>query len=324
VDSLLKWLLPDWVTVFMLHRIAVPEAGIGGLQPAFLARCLELLRKDGYEFISLEEAVLLGLEQRLEKRKWVAFSLDDGCREQVEVAGEIFARYDCPSTCFLITDYIDGKLWEWEHQLMWLSDQLTTRRVPAVELTHDDNRVRFDLTARKPYNAMIGWVRTTNPARAYELVRKIATAADIDLPAQPPAAYLPASWDAIRRMEKRGMNFAAHTATHRIVSGLSDAELEREVMDSIARVNAECERAAPLFCYPSGRKDEYDSRIIKLLQQAGILAAFVAEPGYLSGRRLREEPDYRYLIPRMTIPESLTDFRRYVSSVQFLRELMAS
>ncbi len=324
VDGLIKRLLPDWVTIFMLHRMDVPDLGIDGLCPEFLAECLESLRRDGCQFLSIEEAVVRAQEDRLGKQKWVAFSLDDGCAEQVEVAGEVFARYDCPATCFLITDYIDGKLWEWEHQLMWLAQQLATQKQPSIAIEHGEQTVTFDLTIPKPYKLMVAWVRRTAPENAYALVGRIATAAGVSLPEQPPAQYRPASWNSIRAMEKRGMNFAAHTVTHRIVSGLNDVELEREVVDSIARVNAECERAAPIFCYPSGKAGEYDDRIVELLRREGVLASFIAEPGYLIGRRLREQPDYRYTIPRMTIPENLTELRRYVSSVQFLRESIAS
>ncbi len=324
VDNLIRRFLPDWVTVFMLHRMSVPDLGIEGLQPAFLAQCLEWLRKDGCQFLSIEEAVVRAQENRLGKQKWVVFSLDDGCFEQVEVAGEIFARYDCPATCFLITDYIDGKLWEWEHQLMWLTQQLKSQGCREIRFEHDGANVIFDLSISKPYKQIVAWIRRTGSSDAYNLVSRIGTAAGISVPQTPPAQYRPASWDSIRAMEKRGMNFAAHTVTHRIVSGLDDVELEREVMESIARVKAECAQAAPIFCYPSGKVGEYDDRIVKLLQRKGVLASFIAEPGYLKGPQLREQADYRYLIPRMTIPEDVGELRRYVSSVQFLRELMAS
>ncbi len=323
VDSLIKRLLPDWVTVFMLHRLAVPDFGVEGMEPDYLAQCLEQMRGDGCRFISLEEAVSRAAEQQLGKEKWVAFSLDDGCFEQVDIAGEVFARYDCPATCFLITDYIDGKRWEWEHQLMWLSCQITPEHPRSIRVSYNGATTDFNLSAHKPHEQMIRWVRRTEPANAYALVRVIATAIGIDIPTSPPPEYRPASWSSIRAMEKRGMNFAPHTVTHRIVSGLDDVELEREVVDSIARVNAECERAAPVFCYPSGRKGEYDERIVRLLEREKMAAAFVAEPGYLNGPQLRKQHDYRYLIPRMTMPDTLPELRRYTSSAQYLRESFA-
>jgi peptidoglycan/xylan/chitin deacetylase (PgdA/CDA1 family) len=324
VDNLIKRLLPDWVTVFMLHRLAVPEVGVEGMEPAYLTQCLEKMRADGCNFISLEEAVSRAAEQRLGKEKWVAFSLDDGCFEQVEIAGEIFARYDCPATCFLITDYIDGKLWEWEHQVMWLTGELKNRGAPPVTLEYNGCEITLEMSGNKPHKAVVAWIRRTDPSNAYALVRRFAAAAGIDVPTTPPPEYRPASWSSIRAMEKRGMNFAPHTVTHRIVSGLSDTELEREVVDSIARVNAECERAAPVFCYPSGKKGEYDERTVRLLEREKMAAAFIAEPGYLSGPQLREQRDYRYLVPRMTIPDTLSELRRYTSSAQYLREKLAS
>ena len=324
VDTLLKRLLPDWVTVFMLHRFSVPDLGVEGMEPTFLANCLESLRKDGCQFLSLEEAVVRASENRLGRQKWAVFSLDDGCFEQVEVAGEVFALYDCPATCFLITDYIDGKLWEWEHQLMWLTQQLKSEECPQISLEYDGANIIFDLKLEKPYKQIVAWIRRTNPSDAYNLVQRIGTAAGIPIPPKPPPQYRPASWDAIRGMEKRGMNFAPHTVTHRIVSGLNDEELEQEVVGSIARVNAECAQAAPIFCYPSGKFGEYDQRIVELLQREGVLASFIAEPGYMNGPRLRKQNDYRYLIPRMTIPDDIGKLRRYVSSAQFLRELLVS
>src|SRR5690606_33508471 len=120
VNGIAKQLLPDWVTVVMLHRLAVPEAGVEGLSPALLEQCLDYLCEEGYRFISLEDAARRALDGTLGREKWVAFSLDAGFTEQVMLAGDIFAKFNCPSTCFLLTGFIDGDLWQWEHQLIYL------------------------------------------------------------------------------------------------------------------------------------------------------------------------------------------------------------
>lgn len=317
ISRVARQLLPDWVTVFMLHRIELPELGIHGLKPEYLRRCLQYLRDEGFEFISLEQAIAKSLADRLEKKKWIAFSLDDGYFEQLDVAAEVFQQFDCPATFFLITDFIDGSAWPWDHKLVYIVNESRKKQL-NIEI---DGRIHLlDLDRKDVHRAVIDFVRKNAAQNAYKVVTEIARQAEVDIPATPPEAFRPTTWDKVRGMEKRGMLFGAHSTSHRIMSRLDNTELKREIEESMSRLRQECARPANIFCYPSGKMDEFDDRAVQRLKELDVLGAFSAEPGYLSGPRIRKDQDYRFAIPRMTIPDNFTEFKLYVSWAQYVRE----
>lgn len=313
-------LLPTWVTVFMLHRMEVPELGIEGTKPEYLRRCLAYLRQNNYEFISIENAVTLASEKRLPRKKWVAFSMDDGLAEQVSIGSEIFREFDCPVTCFLITDFIDGKCWPWDYQLMYLAAVAKAQTI-AVEIAGSVHTIDFG--AANTTDHLLKLVRRIAPASAYEAVRLIADEAGVEIPEEAPKSMRPTTWDAVRAAEKKGMLFGPHSVDHRIFAGLDNATLEQEITQSFQRLRQECANPAQLFCYPSAKANEFDERAIAIVKKSGFSGAVSAEEGFLDSQKLRRYANYRYVVPRLPLPDNFSEFKRYVSWAQYVRERMA-
>jgi peptidoglycan/xylan/chitin deacetylase (PgdA/CDA1 family) len=77
-------------------------------------------------------------------------------------------------------------------------------------------------------------------------------------------------WSELELLREAGWEVGSHTATHPLLSDLDDGELERELVDSRARIVkrlGSCETLA----YPYGRADE---RTAAAAARAGYLAAF--------------------------------------------------
>lgn len=311
--------LPPWVTIFMLHRIEVANVGIRGPSPSYLRQCLSYLTKEGYQFISVEEAINRALNDALEKKKWVAFSLDDGCFEQVEIAAPLFHEFNCPSTCFLIADYVDGKSWPWDYQLQYILAHTKHKRIHA-EL--GGRNFSIDTKPVKAYEQLVQLIRIYSASQTNEAVSQISLAADVITPPRPPKFLAPTSWDQVRHAETLGMQFGPHSCTHRNLAALTDEEVTAEISRSIERINTECALPARVFCYPSGKHGEFDQRAIDALKRADIIGALSAEPGYLSANRVKKG-DERFTIPRMAMPRNFDTFKLYISWAQHLREKLA-
>lgn len=83
---------------------------------------------------------------------------------------------------------------------------------------------------------------------------------------------------AVRRLARAGWEIDSHSLTHPDLTQLSDAELQRELTGSRARIRrAFGERTANFFAYPSGR---YDARVTEAVRAAGYLAATTVERGF--------------------------------------------
>src|SRR5258708_37994506 len=99
-------------TIFMLHRFSVPDLSVAGHDPDTLRSVLAHLRRRRYDLISLEE-LFSKLRDGEPLNRAIAFTIDDGYFDHVQVAAPIFAEFDCPVTSFLATGFIDGKTWYW-------------------------------------------------------------------------------------------------------------------------------------------------------------------------------------------------------------------
>ena len=309
-----------WVTIFMLHRIHMAEVGVQGLNQDYLRHCLKYLKDAGYQFISVEDAIARSLANNLERKKWVAFTLDDGCFEQIQVAAPLFKQFDCPSTCFLISGYVDGSLWPWDYKLQHLFSEANQE---SIEIDVAGKQFTVQIKQPKAYELVIQLIRAHAADQTEEIVTQVAVKLNIVIPTTPPPELSPTSWEQVRAAEKLGMQFGAHSISHRNLSALTDAELDREISISIDRLHTECKRPARVFCYPSGKIGEFDDRAINILKKKNVVGALSAEPGYLYTARIKKS-DELYRIPRMAMPKDFETFKLYVSWAQYMREKLAT
>lgn len=84
------------------------------------------------------------------------------------------------------------------------------------------------------------------------------------------------SWDDLRELGALGFEVGSHTVTHAHLPELGDEELDRELVDSRARIQDELGRPCRLLAYPYG---EHDARIQAAARRAGYDAAFALWAG---------------------------------------------
>ena len=191
-------------TVFMLHRFSMPELGIAGHDPAELRSSLDHLRRSRFELISLAE-VLRRLREGEDVTNAVAFTIDDGYEEQAEIAGPIFAEFDCPVTTFVCTGFLDRAQWMWWDKIEHVMRETTLERL-AVEIA--DQVVRLDLSDEVERQlSQLSFTQACKLVSAdarQAAIGKLAVAAEVEIPAEPPPAYAPMSWEQLRRRESGG------------------------------------------------------------------------------------------------------------------------
>jgi peptidoglycan/xylan/chitin deacetylase (PgdA/CDA1 family) len=321
--ALLKYVQRDCATVFMLHRFRDPERGIAGCDASHLRRALAYLARNGYELVTLVELFERLGGQGPQARGAVAFTIDDGYVEQATVAASIFSEFGCPVTTFLTTGFLDGKFWFWWDQIEYAL-QRTARRSARVRLgdkvldyrwENDEERLRAqaDLTAR---------YKLIPQAEIPAAIAQLAHAAEVDVPAVPPAPYAPMSWTQVRECEARGMSFGPHTVTHPVLSRSTTDVAAREIAESWARLRAEVRAPVPVFCYPYGWWGDFGEREVAVLRGLGFLGALAAEPGYANALSFRSGEDDRFKVPRFGFPDELPYVIQYVSGVERFKQLL--
>lgn len=208
----------------------------------------------------------------------LTITVDDGFRDFLDHGFPVLQRYEIPATVFLVSDFLDGKLWLWTNQLDYMLKR--TKR-----------------TAAAPGELRATLKRLPNEERMRRL-RELQTELEVELPQSPPAEFAPLTWDEVRSLAGKNVEFGPHTRTHPILSSLSsEAEVRDEIAGSKARVDAELGFPSRHFCYPNGRRADFTSQAVTVVKECGLETAVTTEPGIvLRGanpfelRRLGVEP----------------------------------
>lgn len=304
--------------IFMLHRFRDLDRGIEGTDPALVRRGLALLRRRRYALLSLGDLFrrLKGEGEPL--RRAVAFTIDDGYAEQAEVAGPIFAEFDCPVTTFVTTGFLDGQLWFWWDRIAWVFRE-TRRQHFEVELGSSREELAWDSPERRAAvaEAFIQRCKTVSDAEKHVAILRLAAAAEVTMPDTPPPDCAPMSWDQVRACEARGMSFGPHTVTHPILSRTDAAQSRREILDSWTRLREEARDPVPIFCYPNGGWKDFGPGEIANLREAQLEGAVVGEWGLADSREFNgADADAAFRVRRIPFPEDVPHLVQYVSGVE--------
>lgn len=229
----------------------------------------------------------------------MAFTVDDGYRDFMDVGLPVFEAFECPVTCFVVPDVIDGKSWFW-----WDRLDFVLRRLPSEQMTLEVHGERFDVRRstheyswQRPAVSMLkGRTEAFRSAFLAELEAK----ANVALPDVVPEEYRVMTWDAIRACEQRGARFGAHSMSHPVLSQVSSELAEQEILGSVQRLKAELRNPSSVFCYPYGLASDFGTREVEILRAAGVAHAVSAQPGVVrSGIELGEsQPELAWRIPR--------------------------
>jgi len=312
VRRLLRPLLRDRAAVFMLHRFHHPDLGIEGHDPASVRALLGFLRREGFRLVPLRQ-VFAALRSGEPLEGAVAFTIDDGYLDQAEIAGPLFAEFDCPVSTFLCTGFLDRQFWMWWDQIEYAMEH---SRLRAFEVSGSSARWADATERRRVQLQVIEHCKTLPERQKRPFVDGVAKALDVEIPATPPGRYAPMSWDDARLWEKRGMSFGPHTLTHAILSRADAEQSHHEIEGSRSRLAQELEGPDPIFCYPNGQADDFGGRECATLAQLGLAGAVTGLPGYAHAG---SGSDALYRVRRFSFPEQIDDLLQCVSGFEHLK-----
>lgn len=315
----LEWARRGSGTILMMSRLSQPDRGVVGHDPARLERTLAFLRSRRYELVELREMFRRLRDGASGADLGVAFTLDDGYADQVEVAAPIFAEYDCPATYFLPTAFLDGSTWLWWDQVEFVLAHATRPRLSTTlgeqALVLELGSARERIRAFRDFTARCKAIPERETRRA---IADLAVAAEVELPDEPPARYAPARWSDVRTWESKGMSFAPHTLTHPILSRLPAEASHREIVGSWRRLQEMTRRPCPVFCYPNGQPDDFGPRELATLVELGLDGAITAEAGPAEVADFRSGPEGPFTVPHFAYGDDYTITAQYVSGVERL------
>ncbi len=112
-----------------------------------------------------------------------------------------------------------------------------------------------------------------------------------------PSSHRPAGWDAIAAAATAGLEIGVHSATHRTLTQLGDAELEHEIVASRETIRAGAGVVPTLFAYPYG---VWNTRVRDVVSAAGYRGAVTLDYGLVAAGA---DP---WALRRVNIPAGIT------------------
>ncbi len=256
-----------------------PETGSRGYTAEELRSSLTLLQKAGCKFLPLDQLMNDVQSASVQKGPLVSFTLDDGFQDQAKIAGPIFAEFDCPATFFLISGFLDRDLWPWDAQVDYVFRHCEKKTVD-IDVQGKLVRLYFQTVAHQNASrrAFREYCKTIPNSQLDELLLRLSVQTGIEIPADAPGDYLPMTWSTARELQTRGIRFAPHTVSHRIVSKMTDEEARFEIEHSYARVKKELGTCVKVFAWPNGKNVDFGAREINILDDLGFLGSVHTEP----------------------------------------------
>jgi len=222
-----------------------------------------------YRVVSLEE-----LTRHLDAGSTepvLAITFDDGYLDNYQNAFPILERYGLPATIFLTTGSLDSGQPLWFERLA-LAAKKTTRE--SIDLEIDIPR-RFWLRTQaerldangKIFELLRGLPDAARQQRLTEVLRQLDAADDGERKDKM------LTWDQVRLMKARGIDFGGHTVNHPFLSRLAQEQAAWEVSECKRRIEDELQLPVEHFAYPNGREEDFGEWNKELIRGAGYRAA---------------------------------------------------
>lgn len=231
----------------------------------------------------------------------VALTIDDGRRNFYEHFFPLLKQFQVPATFFVVTSFIGHEDWIWTDKVLWLAE-------------HSRHADELSPARIGPYFQELNRLAPTD---RNEKISRLARHCGLSIPIAPPAQYAPCSWAELREMSDSGLvEIGSHTATHPILSSISDEQSGRELTDSRHQIQEKIGKEVQLFCFPNGQACDYRTSHFQLLKDAGYGAAVVTRFGMAGA------DSTIYELPRMGI-SGMTDmltFSKYLDGVEYYQD----
>jgi peptidoglycan/xylan/chitin deacetylase (PgdA/CDA1 family) len=282
--------------IFTLHHVR-PARGYDfepnghlSVTPQFLDAAIAAALQCGLHPVHLEELPEL-LANSSDRRKFMCFTLDDGCRDNAQFAAPLFRKHGVPYTLFITPGFVERSRTMW-----WETAEALTRAAASFNFNFGHGMETVPCSSRGEkflaFDRLANFVETVDEDDAVAKIDQAAISAGID-----PLGIV--DQEIMTAAELKDLvadplaRLGAHTVTHPNLSRVSDQRLRQELEQSAARVAAYSGRAPKSVCYPYGGRHAVGPRETQAAIDIGYTLGVTTQPGVLNSaslERLSELP----------------------------------
>lgn len=270
--------------ILALHRV-IPETQKSvfrenralEISPASLRDILNWVRRRGLDVIRLDEVRNRVGEPR--GAKFVCFTFDDGYRDNLEVALPIFREFGFPFAVNVTTGFINRAASAWWYTL---EDILRDRETMSFSLGEAIYHWETNTAEAKEsaFAEIAGFIRAQGSSGRDALIDTICEAANTDPMER--TRELMMDWDELSELASNYyVTIGAHSVGHHVFSQLEADELEGELIEAKAELEARLGKPVQHLAYPFGGRDAVGQREFDVARECDYITAVTTRNGNL-------------------------------------------
>ena len=257
-------------------RDDIPKSGIHPVTPLFFRKQLELIHKNGYDFVSLEDInnTIKTKENKLPKKSCL-ITFDDGLKESYENGLPILDEMGIPSAFFIISDTISHSNLIDVHKLHYLRTQVSTTEIydmmsTECELLDDNvtlNQYPFDDLISGKVKYLLNFVK---PKLIKEIFSKFISKSEIDI-----AKEFYMNDEQIKNLYDRGY-LGTHSKSHKPLAELSTEDMYTDILESVICIEKLCgvDSQIDSISYPYGEVSAVNDEVKHNCERLDLASGF--------------------------------------------------
>lgn len=210
----------------------------------------------------------------------VAVTFDDGFDNNYTDAWPVMEQHGIPVTIYLATGFIGSGKMVWSDRL---EAALLSSRMDSLELGDQRLPAIFHLSSeldrQNAFLAIKTLCKTLPDEDKESLVSTIERKLEpSSLPDHPLYCFM--TWDRVREMNASALvEFGAHTIDHVSLPKVSKSEMQRQIDQSVEKLETELQQHCQYFSYPEGQPNDVSEEVINHLKLRGFDHAPMAVAG---------------------------------------------
>lgn len=230
----------------------------------------------------------------------VAITFDDGYRNNATLAADMLSGMGFPAVFFLSSGYVGTEDVLWPDELFIRIQQWKQGVIRAADgssVTVPEGTAEREALAFRILQACKG-----SPERERLEYLQYLRQADPGLKIRIyPQAQDFMSWEQARGLARRGFELGSHTVTHPLLSQVDPDQLQREVEQSRATIQANTGARCIAIAYPNGRPADYNAQVLNAVERAGYEWGFTVS-GRWNGAATGAGSSGRFTLDRIVPP----------------------
>lgn len=269
--------------IVTLHRVEPEECktfapnALLSITPDFLKTFIEVAQDQDMQPIAVCD--IKNYLSSGNQKPFIAFTLDDGYKNNRDHAAPIFRDFDIPYTIF-----ISKGLSERTHTLWWETAEQLIRQTDILNIDVNGQSLSFPArTTAEKYQAFQDFAQTLLDVPEDDAVRALNHAAEAQgICAKALTETLIMSGTELKALNEDPLcNLAPHTVSHINLAKADPVRLEKEIAQSIAYIRdiTGDTPSSRVFSYPYGKPFATSNTVFQAASDAGMAYGVVTSPG---------------------------------------------